>query len=191
MLLAVHGFATAAGCGQGAVGDDDDDDDARRDSGDWAGAGGDAGSGSGSGGGTGTGTGSGDPGDDESSPTGSPSVSVSWDSYSLTVSVSGRAGPWRLGIAETYNCSLCWTGEDCLYGFTYNGTTRSYCHELEASSTSLAYGGVWTALEPGQTVFDASYENRVGFYLESVAEGDCFIWGRELAHFEGLGCTEL
>jgi hypothetical protein len=127
---------------------------------------------------------------------GVPTVSVTWGSSAIDLSVSGGAGAWWFGMAETAGCSDCWTGEDCAYGFELaDGSVLAYCHDGTDTGTSLTYGGDAGALAAGTTVFPRSSEGDVTYYLESDPNfgGDdtCWIWGDDVSYYSGLGCTAL
>lgn len=150
--------------------DDDEDDEDEDDSGyDW---------------GTATGTTTGTTG------TGGPAVSVNWGSSGIDVDISGGSSGW-FGMAETYDCDDCWTGEDCVYGYSYSGGSLNYCHSVGGSGTSLTYGGDAGNLMSGTTVFpDASFESYVTYYLEQD-DGSCYVWGADPSYYDGLGCSSL
>ena len=178
-LLPVLALSTATGCF-----DDKDDDDEDEDEDD------DSGSDWGTTTWTGTGTGTG-PGDADT-----PSVSVNWGSGSVDVAVNGGPGAYWFGMAETADCVDCWTGEDCIYGYTLgDGSSLAWCHDGGDNGTSLTYGGDATALAAGTTVWRESAEGSVTYYLESDAEfggdGSCYVWGNDTSYYDGLGCREL
>ena len=156
--------------------EDDDDDDTAVDwgtTGTWTG--------------TGTGTGGGG---------GGPSASVTWGSRSVDLTVSGGPGAYWFGITES-TCDDCWTGEDCIYGYSLgDGTVLAWCHDAGDTGTSLTYGGSPIELDAGTTVFpDATYDGKVTYYLESDPEfggdGSCYVWGADPSYYAGLGCTNL
>ena len=164
-----------------ACGDKDDDDDGDDDCADSA----DCDDGTGT---TGTGT--------TGTGGGTPSVSVDWGSSAVSVSVSGGGGGWWFGIAETLECSDCWTGEDCVYGYSFDGGALNYCHDAGDSGTSLTYGGDPVSLSSGTTVFPSGeYGSRVTYFLDSDPEfggnGACYVWGQDTSYYDGLGCTSL
>jgi hypothetical protein len=156
--------------------DDDDEDDDEDDSGyDWSTTTGYYGT-------TGTGTTGGS----------TPAVSVSWGSTGVDIAIAGGAGGWWFGMAETRGCSDCWTGEDCVYGYTYSGGSLNYCHDAGDTGTGLTYGGDATALSAGTTLFpDSSFESTVTYYLESQADFSCWVWGDDPSYYDGLGCDQL
>lgn len=155
--------------------DEDEDDDDSDDSGDaddgWGGEGG---------GGEGGGTGGGG---------GSPEVSVSWGGSSVDIEVS--SGTWYFGMAETACGSDCWTGEDCLYGYTLDSgdVLGPYCHDI-GSGDSLSYGGDPTNLQPGSTVFSSSFEGSVTYVLLDPSTEACFTWGDDTSYYSDF-CGEL
>ena len=136
---------------------------------------------------TGTGTGTGG---------GAPTVSVTWGGSSVDIDVAGGPGAYWFGMAETSGCDDCWTGEDCVYGYSYGGTVLAYCHDGGDTGTNLTYGGDFNALAAGTTVFSsASFDGRVTYFLESDTDfggdGSCYIWGGDTSYFDGLGCGQL
>ena len=177
-LLPVLALSTATGCFDDKD-DDDEDEDEDDDSGsDW---------GTTTWTGTGTGTGGAD----------TPSVSVNWGSGSVDVAISGGPGAYWFGMAETAGCSDCWTGEDCIYGYTLgDGSVLAWCHDGGDTGTSLTYGGDATNLAAGTTVFGgAEFDGTVSYYLESDPEfggdGSCYVWGADVTYYDGLGCSAL
>ena len=176
LLLPVLLLPGLIACGE--KDDDDDDDDDCSDSGDcdddgstW----------------TGTGTGTGSTG---------PAVSVEWGSSSVDIAISGGPGAYWFGMAETIGCEECWTGEDCIYGYVYDGGSLNYCHDAGDNGTTLTYGGDAGGLEAGTTVFPSDqYDASITYYLESDVDfggdGSCYVWGADTTYYDGLGCTNL
>jgi hypothetical protein len=131
--------------------------------------------------------------------TSTPTVTVTWGGSALSLLTAGGAGGWWFGIAQTANCDsvLCWTGEDCVYGFELSdGSALSYCHDGGDSGTSLTYGGNVNDLEAGTTVFSSrDFEDDVTYYLESDpdfgGDGSCYVWGDDISYYNGLGCNAL
>ena len=127
---------------------------------------------------------------------GAPTASVTWGGASVDVAVAGGPGAYWFGMAETTGCDDCWTGEDCVYGYSYGGTTYAYCHDAGDTGTSLAYGGDATPLAAGTTVFGSDdFDSRVTYYLESDTDfggdGSCYVWGADNSYYDGLGCGQL
>lgn len=118
-----------------------------------------------------------------------PSITTSWGSTALEVDVAPTGDYW-FGVTET-GFSEAWTGEDCVWGYEYDGTTLAYCHGVSDGSTRLTYGGDPLNLSQGTTVFpDASFQASVTYFLESTS-GGCWVWGNDPSYYDGLGCTEL
>ena len=127
---------------------------------------------------------------------GAPTASVTWGASSVDIDVAGGPGAYWFGIAETADCDDCWTGEDCVYGYSYGGTTFAYCHDGGDTGTSLAYGGDATQLAAGTTVFGSDdFDGKVTYYLESDrdfgGDGSCYVWGADNSYYDGLGCDQL
>ena len=125
-----------------------------------------------------------------------PTATVQWTETAVDIAVSGGPGAYWFGMAETLDCTDCWTGEDCVYGYDASGTTLAYCHDAGDAGTTLTYGGDAAALGAGETVFtDNSYDGKVTYYLESDVDfggdGACYVWGADAAYYDGLGCTAL
>ena len=116
---------------------------------------------------------------------------MTWGASSIDVSVAGVT-PAFFGMAETNNCTDCWTGEDCLNGYDAGGTLLAYCHPMTGASLSLAYGGDFAALAEGsETVFtDNSKEPNATYYVETT-DGACYVFGADPSYYSGVGCTEL
>lgn len=138
-------------------------------------------------------------GDDTSGGTSELSFAVTWGSSSVELSISDDEGrAFWFGMAETNaGCGdECWTGEDCLYGYTSpnTGTTYGpYCHDAGTEGISLTYGGDPTNLQEGTTVFpDSSYKGNVAYYFEDQDSGDCWVGGLNGAsYYSGQGCTSV
>lgn len=125
---------------------------------------------------------------------GDPDVSVSWGSSVIQVTISGGSEDYWLGIVETAGCgSECWTGEDCVWGFSAGSTTLGpYCHDMGKTGDSLAYGGDAVELSPGETVFpDSSFSDQVTYYLDGDSSASCWIWGDDPGYYSALGCTTV
>lgn len=126
-----------------------------------------------------------------------PEAGVVWGPGSLTLTVSGGGGAWWFGMAETTQCTDCWTGEDCLYGYeTGDGAVYVYCHDIEDSGATLTYGGNLAELVPGTTVFqNNSLDGRITYLLESDPEyggdGSCWVWGQDPSYYDGMLCGQL
>lgn len=125
-----------------------------------------------------------------------PAVAVEWGSTSVELSIAGGPGAWKFGMAETDGCDVCWTGEDCWWGYETSGGLLTYCHDSSDTGTTLIYGGDAYSLSSGATVFNSAYQGaRVTYLLESdlYAGGDglCWVWGDDTSYYDGFGCTSL
>ena len=128
-------------------------------------------------------------------------VSVTWGASAVSLTISGgEAGAnYQWGLAETGStCNNgsgdCWTGEDCLDGYTTgSGTTYNYCHPVGGTTASLSYGADPSSVTAGQaTVFgDSGFDGSVTYILDNITSGDCYIWGNDTMYYNGLGCNEL
>ena len=128
-------------------------------------------------------------------------VSVTWGASAVSLSVTGGDvnASYQWGLAETGStCNNgagdCWTGEDCLDGYsTSGGNTFTYCHSVSNGSASLNYGGSFENLaESQETVFgDNSFDGSVTYILDDTVSGDCWVWGQDTGYYDGLGCNEL
>jgi hypothetical protein len=119
-----------------------------------------------------------------------PSVTVDWGSSAIEIDVAPRDDYW-FGLTQV-GFSDAWTGEDCVYGYSYDGSTLSYCHEAPNGEARLAYGGDPLDLSAGTTVFtDSSFDGDVSYYLESFDGAACWTWGADPSYYDGLGCDQL
>ncbi len=133
---------------------------------------------------------------------------ILWGAATLQFRVSGGAGGFWLGLAETRDCGAeCWTGEDCIFG--YEAATGqpmpAYCHYAAVDGTDLLYGGDRESLQEGYTVFPDQFacgadritncEEHVTFFLESNpsygGNGGCWVWGHAPSYYDGFGCTVM
>ena len=125
-------------------------------------------------------------------------ASVTWNANSVTLEITGGDidASYSWGIVETgatceYGSGDCWTGEDCLDGYTIgSGTTYSYCHPLDDNSITLEYGASPEGLTEGQsTAFgNSDFDGSVTYILEDVASGVCYVWGHDTTYYSGIGC---
>lgn len=121
------------------------------------------------------------------------SASVAWGGSAVALTLTDGSGSYFFGMAETGStCSAdptqCWTGEDCIFGFS----DFLYCHPASATGVSLSYGGAFDALSEGSdTVFpDNSFDGSVTYYLEDSA-GACYVWGDDTSYYSSEGCSSL
>lgn len=116
-----------------------------------------------------------------------------WAGGGLDVTLTGgdSAGYW-VGLAET-ECggAACWTGEDCVYGYTTgSGTTYNFCHPASASGVFLQTVDSFEAIVEGSTtIHSASTVNT--YFMEEVSTGTCWVWGADTSYYGGLGCTDI
>ena len=125
-----------------------------------------------------------------------PEVGVEWTPSGVDLSIYGGPGGYWFGMAETADCVDCWTGEDCVYGDDFDGSTVLYCHDVGDGGGVLTYGGDRGALVEGTTGFsDPSDGEGVTYLLGSDpaygGDGSCFVWGHDPSYYEGLGCFVL
>lgn len=127
-------------------------------------------------------------------------VTVDWGDTQFTMAVA-PSGAYQLGMAETGgSCGdsvSCWTGEDCFDGFsTPDGTLLGpWCHAVTDGAVSLEYGGDYTDLAAGTTVFQPAFAGTVTYVLlpEGSTRGTepCWVFGHDPDYYADLGCTVL
>ena len=129
-------------------------------------------------------------------------VSVTWGASSVSLTITGgdANASYEWGLAETGStCDNgsgdCWTGEDCLDGYTTgSGTLYSYCHSLTSNnSITLDYGASPEGLSEGQnTVFgNSNFDGSITYFLDDSTSGTCYVWGDDTSYYSGIGCNEL
>lgn len=129
-------------------------------------------------------------------------ASVTWGDSSVTLALTvengldGAAYYW--GIAETNNCTDCWTGEDCFWGYSLSsGDVLDYCHPIDADGGELLYGGdPWSLNEGSETLFyDDSFSDQSTYLVDDrgSADGPCWVWGADPSYYYGYAksCTEM
>jgi hypothetical protein len=149
----------------------------------------------------------GDPGDDTSDPgPGDPSsITVSWGAAALDVAIADGGSSYYFGWVENevgQGCIIangdnwCWSGEDCLLGFTApGGGNVSYCHDAGQFGLDLSYydrdNGCNDLVEGSETcASSALYESTATWYVEDAADpSKCWTGGVASTHYDGLGCN--
>ena len=117
------------------------------------------------------------------------SFGVSCDADSLNVNVyRGREQSWWMGVAVTDPREDIWTGEDCFNGDTLDGETLLYCHPLNDSRTTLAFGADPLTLTPGEetALQDASICESLTFYFFETTTLSCWVAGHTPDYYAGL-----
>jgi hypothetical protein len=122
-----------------------------------------------------------------------PTFAVTWGGSSVDLAITDGDGSYFFGMAETGStCSAnpddCWTGEDCVFGFS----DYAYCHPAAATGVSLTYGGAFDAVNEGSdTVFpDNSFDGSVTYYIE-YTDGSCGVFGQDVSYYASQNCTQL
>ena len=126
-----------------------------------------------------------------------PELRLTWTSSGLQVNITGGAGRYELGMAETGAGSSGWFGESCISGsepYGYDDYGYDVCHSLSAT------GGFLTSVYPtvssvadGATLFNKSLgeSGDLTYVLLSVSSGDCWVTGHDVRYYDRLGCTAL
>ena len=129
---------------------------------------------------------------------------VEWRSEEILVTAEEPTPGWSLGlIAIVRRPADWWLGEDCSTGdIAPDGQHVTYCHELDATRTSIAFGGDASNLEPGTTAIEHDWrrDSAVAFlspYYQRdpgsgyPTAGYCVVFGEwgGLEHY--LGCAEI
>ncbi|NOY27320.1 MAG: hypothetical protein GXP62_15740 [Oligoflexia bacterium] len=143
---------------------------------------------------TGGGTSAGDAGATDGGGTTAPlTMDCAWDGSGISVDlVNGDSAGYSFGMAETDCGGDCWTGEDCLYGYTLgDGSVLSYCHPLSSTGGYLTTVGDSDLIVEGSTTILDPATMYITYYLEEVSSGDCWIWGYDTSYYGGVGCSDL
>jgi len=149
-------------------------------------------------------TGDGDTGTD--GPSDPSSITVTWGTTALDVAIADGGSAYNFGWVENevgQGCIVangdnwCWSGEDCLLGFTSptSGGSISFCHDAGQFGTSLAYydrDNFCNDLVEGAETCAASalYESTATWYVEDAADpAKCWTGGVASTHYDGMGCN--
>lgn len=120
------------------------------------------------------------------------SMDCAWGGGGLTVDIFGgdSAGYW-LGLAETACGGDCWTGEDCVYGYTTgSGTVYSFCHPMSSTGVYLStVTSIGAIVEGSSTIHSEALNNT--YFMEEVSTGACWVWGHDTSYYGGLGCSDI
>ena len=131
----------------------------------------------------------------------SATASVTWGDSSVALALTVENGldgaEYYWGIAQTNDCTDCWTGEDCHGGYLLgSGSLLEYCHPIDADGGELFYGGDPNDLSEGaETVFSQQLSATATHIVDdqSSAEGPCWTWGADTSYYSDYEktCTEM
>jgi hypothetical protein len=124
------------------------------------------------------------------------SVSVTWD-IDLFVEISGGAGTYDFGMAETGVGEYGWFGETCIPGdepYGYPDYGVDVCHTLGST------GGTLVSVSPnvgdvddGYTLFneDIGNDGTITYALFQIGGDACWVWGDDPLYYAAFGCIVL
>ena len=122
------------------------------------------------------------------------SAFVNWNENTIDLSflLYDESAAYFFGLAQSGTISNRWTGEDCLYGFSYDGQDYLYCHPAQRG-ISLSYGASYDEVSEGISTHFAGPEfaEEITYIIKDTISNCCWVWGHDPSYYGELNCTTI